>query len=85
MRRPFMIDPDQLASLEGQQYLVLRPAGAVSTFYRETQAELLRTTPRPLKHPHTEHVTLRGFYEADRLDALAALIREWGLSSIRSM
>ncbi|WP_431792345.1 hypothetical protein [Microbacterium paraoxydans] len=30
MRRPFMDTPDQLTSLEGQQYLVLRPTGAVA-------------------------------------------------------
>ncbi|MGM7669012.1 2'-5' RNA ligase family protein [Microbacterium sp. A93] len=36
--------------------------------------------PVEMKHPHTAHVTLRGFYEADHLDDVLALVREWGAS-----
>lgn len=72
-----MNDPEQLASLEGQQYLVLRPTGEVSSIYRETQKELLDTLSHPVTHPHTEHVTLRGFYEPERRDELATLLRAW--------
>lgn len=72
-----MNTPAQLASLEGQQYLVLRPKGAVSTMYRQTQQQLLGRLPQTVRHPHTEHVTLRGFYEADRREDLTALNREW--------
>ncbi|MDQ0644465.1 2'-5' RNA ligase family protein [Microbacterium murale] len=78
MRRPFMNHPDQLASLEGQQYLVLRPTGAVADDYREVQDAVLRALPVAVKHPHTAHVTLRGFYEPDRLDDVRALVRAWG-------
>ena len=72
-----MTRPDQLASLEGQQYLVLRPAGAVAKTYRQVQAELLPLLPEGTKHPHTEHLTLRGFYEPERRDQVTALVREW--------
>lgn len=60
MRRPFMTNPDQLVSLDGQQYPVLRPTGAVPAIYRTVQDELLTSTRDNLKHPHTEHATLRG-------------------------
>lgn len=72
-----MNDPEQLASLEGQQYLVLRPTGVVSDAYRETQRQLLARLKQPLKHPHTEHVTLRGFHEPERREQVVALVREW--------
>lgn len=78
MRRPFMNDPRQLASLEGQQYLVLRPTGAVADDYRAVQDAVLTTLPAGVKHPHTGHVTLRGFYEAGRLDDVRSLVRAWG-------
>ncbi|GGD87137.1 2'-5' RNA ligase family protein [Microbacterium murale] len=77
MRRPFMNDPRQLASLEGQQYLVLRPSGAVAADYRAVQDAVLPTLPAGTKHPHTEHVTLRGFYEPDRLEDVRTVVRTW--------
>lgn len=78
MRRPFMNDPRQLASLEGQQYLVLRPTGAVADDYRAVQDAVLQTLPVDVKHPHTGHVTLRGFYEPERVNDVRAIVREWG-------
>ncbi len=77
MRRPFMDTPDQLASLEGQQYLVLRPTGAVAAEYRAIQEAALGRLDTPLRHPHTEHVTLRGFFEPERQEELRAVIRAW--------
>lgn len=77
MRRQFMNDPRQLASLEGQQYLVLRPTGAVAADYRAVQDAVLPTLPAGTKHPHTEHVTLRGFYEPDRLEDVRTVVRTW--------
>ncbi|MGJ0390807.1 2'-5' RNA ligase family protein [Microbacterium sp. CGR1] len=78
MRRPFMTSPTQLASLEGQQYLVLRPTRAVSDVYRAEQRSALGRMDAP--HPHTEHVTLRAFYEPERRDELLSLIREWAVA-----
>lgn len=77
MRRPFMDTPEQLASLDGQQYLVLRPTAGVAAAYRELQHSALASLGTPVRHPHTEHVTLRGFLEPERREHLAALIREW--------
>ncbi|WP_244632399.1 MULTISPECIES: 2'-5' RNA ligase family protein [unclassified Microbacterium] len=77
MRRPFMDTPEQLASLEGQQYLVLRPTGAVAEVYREVQDAALARLDSPARRPHTGHITLRGFYEPERREELATLIRMW--------
>jgi hypothetical protein len=77
MRRPFMATPDQLASLEGQQYLVLRPTAAVGEVYRDVQDAALAHLGIPARRPHTGHVTLRGFSEPERREELAELIRSW--------
>ncbi|MGW9157064.1 2'-5' RNA ligase family protein [Microbacterium sp. NPDC055665] len=77
MRRPFMNTPEQLASLEGQQYLVLRPTAGVGEVYREVQDAALARLGIPARHPHTGHVTLRGFYEPERREELAEGIRAW--------
>lgn len=70
-----MDTPDQLASLDGQQYLVLRPTAAVAQLYEKEQDAALRRSRLP--HPHTGHVTLRGFSEPERRSALRDLIRDW--------
>lgn len=74
MLRPFMDTPEQLAGLEGQQYVVLRPTAAVAETYRNVQDASLARLGAPIRGPHTGHVTLRGFAEPDRRDELAALI-----------
>lgn len=56
---------------------MLRPTGAVAALYRQTQRRLLDALPHAVPHPHTEHATLRGFFEPERRDAVAATIREW--------
>lgn len=77
MRRPFMDTPDQLASLEGQQYLVLRPTADVAATYRDVQDAALARLGSPIRRPHTGHVTLRGFFEPERREELGASIRAW--------
>lgn len=72
-----MNSPEQLASLDGQQYLVLRATGPVAEEYDRTQAALLTGSAAGLPHPHTGHVTLRGFFEPERRPALLAEIRTW--------
>ena len=39
MRRSFMTGPDQLSSLEGQQYVVLRPSASVMAMYERVKAK----------------------------------------------
>lgn len=77
MRRPFMDTPEQLASLEGQQYLVLRPTAGVGEVYREVQDATIARLGGSVRHPHTGHVTLRGFYEPERREELGRVIRAW--------
>lgn len=69
--------PDQLASLEGQQYLVLRPTVGVASLYRDVQDAALARFGVDIPHPHTEHVTLRGFREPGRREELRGLIHGW--------
>lgn len=72
-----MDTPEQLASLEGQQYLVLRPTAGVRETYRGVQDAALARLGIPVRRPRTGHVTLRGFSELERREELAALIRAW--------
>lgn len=72
-----MTDPAQLAALDGQQYLVLRPVRDVASFYRAERAAVLAGLPRSVSSPNTGHVTLRGFAESDRPDHVAAVVAEW--------
>lgn len=60
MVEAFMTDPDLLASLEDQQYLVLRPTDNVDASYDAEQARLLQSRCAPRPHPNCGHVTLRG-------------------------
>jgi len=77
LARAFMTDPELLASLEGQQYLVLRPAGPVGEFYEAEQTSLKTRLPAAIARPHTGHVTLRGFYEPLRVQELINAVRAW--------
>lgn len=77
MSRSFMAGPDQLASLEGQQYVVLRPSAAVMAMYEEVQATAKSLLPDVVTYPHTGHVTLRGFFEPDRVEHLKEAVRLW--------
>lgn len=72
-----MTSPDQLAALEGQQYLVLRPERAVADIYRAEQRTALTRAAVPVPHPNAAHVTLRAFQEPERREELAAFLREW--------
>lgn len=77
MAREFMTDPTLLESLNGQQYLVLRPAGPVAEFYEAEQATLKTRLPRSISHPHSGHVTLRGFNEPARVHELRDAVAAW--------
>lgn len=80
MRRPITNTPEQLASLEGHQYLVLRPTGPVADDFATRQEQLLRGLPRSVTAPHTPHVTMRGFHEPDRVEDLMFAVRDWASS-----
>ena len=75
-----MTDPALLDSLDGQQYLVLRPQGEIESFWDATRDSLRSSTPGPVGHPNTGHVTLRGFFEPHRVDALKEALGAWAES-----
>lgn len=72
-----MTDPELLRSLRGQQYLVLRPVVDVAKFYDGEQRSLRGRLQTPLPHPHTGHVTLRGFFEPERVQPLRDALAGW--------
>lgn len=77
-RRPFMATPDQLASLEGQQYLVLRPTESVGAAYEHLQQSAVEIFGADIRRPHTGHVTLRAFFEPQRREEISEILRNWG-------
>ncbi|MFE6735585.1 2'-5' RNA ligase family protein [Microbacterium sp. NPDC057650] len=77
MARDFMTDPEQLRDLDGQQYIVLRPAGAVMHEFDRVQDGARRRLGDTVRFPGAAHVTLRGLYEPERIDAVRDVVREW--------
>lgn len=77
MTTRYMTDPAQLASLRGQQYLVLGASGDVADFYDDERERVLALTPDKLPHPHSGHVTLRAFYEPERVAVLRGVVAAW--------
>ena len=89
MARDFMTDPGQLRDLEGQQYVVLRPTGAVMREWDRTREAAHRRLSETVRYPGAAHVTLRGLCEPDRVDQVRAVVGEyhdiatsqiWGIS-----
>jgi|SRR5690606_33260980 len=77
MARDFMTDPAQLQGLEGQQYLVLRPAGAVMHEFDRMQDAARQRLGDTVRYPAAAHVTLRGFFEPQRVDDVREVVRSW--------
>ncbi len=77
MARDFMTDPGQLRDLEGQQYVVLRPTGAVLREWDRTREAAHRRLGETVRYPGAAHVTLRGLYEPERVDEVRSVIGEW--------
>jgi hypothetical protein len=75
---PFIDDPKDLARLEGQRYVVLRPTGAVPHVHRQVRAQAReRLADADVSFPATAHVTLAGFPAGTSLDALREVAGEW--------
>ena len=72
-----MTDSSTLDSLNGQQYLVLRPEHEIASFWDATRDSLRRGMPATVSFPNTGHVTLRGFSEPTRIDDLEEILRAW--------
>ncbi|UNK70208.1 2'-5' RNA ligase family protein [Microbacterium sp. H1-D42] len=82
MVRDFMTDAGQLRDLEGQQYVVLRPTGAVATEFDRMQDAARRRIDAAglsdaVRYPGAAHVTLRGLYEPERVDQVREVVRRW--------
>ncbi|MDU0327232.1 2'-5' RNA ligase family protein [Microbacterium sp. KSW2-21] len=80
MSTPYMTEPVQLESLQGQQYVVLRPDESVAALYRSEQSTVLARLPDGTPHPNTGHVTLRGFFEPERVHVLREFVASWASS-----
>lgn len=77
MARDFMTDPKQLRDLEGQQYIVLRPVGAVMREWDRVRDAAHDRLGDSVRYPGAAHVTLRGLYEPQRVDDVRRLVRQW--------
>jgi len=77
MARDFMTHPGQLRDLEGQQYIVLRPVGAVMREFDRVQDAARRRLGDGVRYPGAAHVTLRGLYEPERVDAVRSVVQAW--------
>jgi hypothetical protein len=76
--QPFIDDPRDIARLEGQRYVVLRPTGAVPHVHRQVRALAReRLADADVSYPATAHVTLTGFPAGTELDAIRELVGEW--------
>ncbi|MDF2563461.1 MAG: hypothetical protein K0R99_4907 [Microbacterium sp.] len=75
-----MTEPALLDSLNGQQYLVLRPQGEIESFWDVSRDSINRSTHQQVTYPNSGHVTLRGFFEPHRVDELKDALREWAVS-----
>ncbi|MDT0156284.1 2'-5' RNA ligase family protein [Microbacterium sp. ARD32] len=77
MTRDFMTDPKQLRDLEGQQYIVLRPIGAVMREFDRVQDAARQRLGNSVRYPGAAHVTLRGLYEPERIDVVRSVVKKW--------
>lgn len=81
MRTDFMTDPELLTALRGQQYLVLRPTGAVAQEFDRVTDAVRASAPEGVRFPSAPHVTLAGFAAPDRLAELRDRVSEWAAGS----
>jgi 2'-5' RNA ligase len=76
--RPFIDDPDHIALLEGQRYVVLRPTGMVPHVYDSVRASMKgKLAGLPVSYPAQPHVTLTGFPKGTSLQAVRELVAQW--------
>ncbi|HEY8589970.1 MAG TPA: 2'-5' RNA ligase family protein [Naasia sp.] len=81
MSTDVMTDPELLAALSGQQYLMLRPTGAVAAEFERVAAAVREIAPDGVSFPGAPHVTLGGFAVPDRLEELRDCVSDWAAGS----
>ena len=82
----FMDDPDHISALEGERFVVMRPAPALRKCHRQAQDALRqRLAGLPTSFPACAHVTLAGFPAGTPLDAVQDLVAGWarGVPALR--
>lgn len=74
----FINDPEHLARLEGQRYVVLRPTGQVPITYQEVKTSVCEVlSAKTASYPALPHVTLMGFPSGTPLDDVQAAVSSW--------
>jgi len=82
----FMDDPDHISALEGERFVVMRPAPALRKCHRQAQDALRqRLAGLPTSFPACAHVTLAGFPAGTPLEAVQDLVAGWvrGVAPLR--
>jgi 2'-5' RNA ligase len=75
---PFITDPEHVRRLDGQRFVVLRPATAVTERYQQVQDVLRqRLSGFSASYPARAHVTLAGFACGTPLESVQHLVSEW--------
>jgi len=83
---PFIDDPEHIRALEGQRFVVLRPAAAITAIHRQVQEVLRhRLSVFPVSYPARAHVTLTGFSAGTALEVVQQLVQSWarGVPALR--
>jgi hypothetical protein len=75
---PFIDNPEHIRELDGQRFVVLRPAIVVSECHRQVQDVLRqRLSGLPASYPACAHVTLAGFAAGTPLESVQELVSDW--------
>jgi 2'-5' RNA ligase superfamily len=81
MYRPFIDDPNEIARLEGQRYVVLRPTGLVPDVHCHVRSLIKKRLANcEVSYPAQAHVTLSGFPKGAHLESVRELVAQWARS-----
>jgi 2'-5' RNA ligase len=79
--RPFIDDPNDIARLEGQRYVVLRPTGVVPDVHGHVRSLMKKQLANcEVSYPAQAHVTLSGFPKGTHLESVRELVARWARS-----
>ena len=75
---PFIDDPGDIALVEGERYVVLRPNGIVLDVYERVRTLIRKKFPGlTVSYPAQAHVTLTGFPKGTQLESVRELVAQW--------
>src|SRR5215212_1919836 len=78
---PFIDDPNDIARLEGQRFVLLRATGSVPKVHCHVQSLLKdQLALRDVSYPAQAHVTLAGFANGAQLEQIRDLVAQWAHS-----